>query len=420
MNDATRGCAVPGRAADLSPFANWPTDPLDRLGLSCARLGWLALGTMHAGIRALTGSDPETLSNWHDKAAWPTRPLRLGLHNPGPWADAVVRAPSAVQSEFFVVPQSTHPTQACRTHALDAILASPGEDSFDIFTNEDPAREAAWYDWTNERPLSYASVFPTRVDCGRITLPANEDGTPAASILRALLDSAAILSRHPARLGFRDRLNGRRPASARPTRTDRFAPFTPARDFLAPALLNLATHLESAPFSATPSTPLRAAAHACGAWLATGTDAVDDDRRRTLLEAAARITGEEPQTMLRLAAARFAVVDDSAGMEALLRAHHVLHAQGLPEFDQSAFLQSELEHGIHAPIALGRVASGIALVCASLPADKIPYFRDDVMDDARYSGWLVGRDQDRKFLLEVFDAIIRDRASVPQRTREAA
>jgi len=57
---------------------------------------------------------------------------------------------------------------------------------------------------------------------------------------------------------------------------------------------------------------------------------------------------------------------------------------------------------------------------ASLASDKIPYFRDDVMDDARYSGWLVGRDQDRKFLLEVFDAIIRDRANVPQRRREAA
>jgi len=124
--------------------------------------------------------------------------------------------------------------------------------------------------------------------------------------------------------------------------------------------------------------------------------------------------------MLRLAAARFAVCDDSAGMESLLRAQHVLHEQGLPEFDQSAFLQSELEHGVSAPIALGRVAAGIALVCASLGADKIPYFRDDVMDDARYSGWLVGRDQDRKFLLEVFDAIIRERASVPQRLRAAA
>lgn len=384
---------------------------------------------LHAGVQTLvdlgsnsgdSGATHRAMCEWHDRTNWPTKPLRLGLHNPASWADAIVRAQSSVEAEFFVVPASAHPTRACAEHSLDAIIAYQGEDSYDILTNEDPSREAAWYDWTIERPLSYASVFPTRVDCGRITLPANEDGPPAASILRSLLDTAATLSRHPARLGFRDRLNGRRPACARVNRTDRFGPFTPAREYIAPAMLSLATQLESAPFSATPSSALRAAAHACGAWLAMGADRLEDAARRTMLEGVARATGDEPQTMLRLAAARFAVVDDSAGLEALLRAQHVLHTQGLPEFDQSAFLQSELEHGVSAPIALGRVAAGIALVCASLTADKIPYFRDDVMDDARYSGWLVGRDQDRKFLLEVFDAIIRDRASVPQRTRMAA
>lgn len=429
MNDATQRREVPGRATDLPPFADWPSDPLDRLGLRCARAGWMYLYGLHTCVQTLvdlgSGSDSgdathSAMCEWHDRTSWPTRPLRLGLHNPSTWAHAIVLADSSVESEFFVVPASTHPTRACAAHNLDAIIAYQGEDSYDIMTNEDPSREAAWYDWTTERPLSYASVFPTRVDCGRITLPANEDGAPAASILRSLLDAAAILARHPARLGFRDRLHGRRPANARANRTDRFGPFAPSREHIAPAMLALASQLESSPFSATPSSALRAAAHACGAWLTMWTDRFEDEQRRNLMEGVARVTGDEPQTMLRLAAARFAVVDDSAGIEAMLRAQSVLHAQGLPEFDQSAFLQSELEHGVCAPIALGRVASGIALVCASLGNDKIPYFRDDVMDDARYSGWLVGRDQDRKFLLEVFDAIIRERASVPQRVRDAA
>lgn len=429
MNDAMRGCEVSGRTADRPPFADWPRDPLDRVGIACAKVGWWYLHGLHTCVQTLVdlGSEEEssrathdTMCGWHDRTNWPTRPLRLGLHNPSTWSEAIVRADSAMECEFFVVPEHVHPASACQRYNLDGLVAAQGEDSYEIFTNEDQSREAAWYDWTIERPLSYASVFPTRVDCGRITLPANEDGPPAALILRPLLDAAAILSRHPARLGFRDRLNGRRPAGARPTRTDRFGPYTPSREHIAPAMLALASCVESAPFSATPSSSLRAAAHACGAWLSMWSNRLQDDRRRNLLEGIARVTGDEPQTMLRLAAGRFAVVDDSAGMEALLRAQHVLHAQGLPEFDQSAFLQSELEHGICAPIALGRVASGIALVCASLAQDKIPYFRDDVMDDARYSGWLVGRDQDRKFLLEVFDAIIRDRASVPQRRREAA
>lgn len=429
MNDGTQRLDVSGRAAEVSPFANWPSDPVDRLGLRCAKAGWMYLYGLHTCVQTLvdlgSASDNghathDAMCEWHDRTNWPTRTLRIGLHNPSSWADAIVRAESCVESEFYVVPASTHPTRACAAHNLDAIITYQGEDSYDILANEHPSREAAWYDWTTERPLSYASVFPTRVDCGRITLPANEDGAPAASILRSLLDAAAMLARHPARLGFRDRLNGRRPAIVRANRSDRFRPFTPSREYIAPAMLALAAQLESAPFSATPTSALRAAAHACGAWLTSSTGPLQDDQRRNDLERVARVTGDEPQTMLRLAAARFAVVDDSAGMEAMLRAQHVLHAQGLPEFDQSAFLQSELEHGVCAPIALGRVASGIALVCASLSNDKIPYFRDDVMDDARYSGWLVGRDQDRKFLLEVFDAIIRDRASVPQRVRQAA
>jgi hypothetical protein len=60
----------------------------------------------------------------------------------------------------------------------------------------------------------------------------------------------------------------------------------------------------------------------------------------------------------------------------------------------------------------------VALVCATTPASHVPYIRADFMDDARYSAWLVGRDQDRAALMQVFKHL--ELASVVSLKRAAA
>ena len=72
-------------------------------------------------------------------------------------------------------------------------------------------------------------------------------------------------------------------------------------------------------------------------------------------------------------------------------------------------LSCELEHGPYSPMTLGRVAAGICLLCASSPTERLAYLRDDLLEDMRYSGWLVGRDTERAVLIDVFRAIERAR-----------
>ena len=68
---------------------------------------------------------------------------------------------------------------------------------------------------------------------------------------------------------------------------------------------------------------------------------------------------------------------------------------------------AEVECGLPGPLTLGRVAACVCLVCATSPAERVPFIRADFMDDARYSAWLVGRDQDRAVLYEVFRVMER-------------
>ena len=69
-------------------------------------------------------------------------------------------------------------------------------------------------------------------------------------------------------------------------------------------------------------------------------------------------------------------------------------------------------------MTLGRVAAGVCLVCATSAPERLPFIRTDFMDDVRYSAWLVGRDQDRAALYDVFRVV--ERALAEPRARQAA
>ena len=73
--------------------------------------------------------------------------------------------------------------------------------------------------------------------------------------------------------------------------------------------------------------------------------------------------------------------------------------------DTTLFIQSELDHGNGNGLAAGRIAAGVCLAAAGMTRDELLYFRDDLMEDLRYSAAFVGRDQDRRILAEAWDSL---------------
>jgi hypothetical protein len=146
-----------------------------------------------------------------------------------------------------------------------------------------------------------------------------------------------------------------------------------------------------------------AAGRIVGSWAATADDRLEDDRRRRFAEAAARHAPGEAESWFRLAAVRFATLDDIGGFEALTRARDLMHATDSPSFnaDQQIFVVAELSADDGQCTTLGRVAAGIGLLLSTLAHDKLRFVADDLRDELRFSGLLVGRDQDHRLLLEV-------------------
>jgi len=276
-------------------------------------------------------------------------------------------------------------------------------------THERVGRDAAWYDWGTRCPLSYASVFPGRLDPFLVTF-GPVDAADADS-LSEVASAACVLARHPHRLSAVDRARGRRPIDLPVGSTlsdDRSHPVLAAMDSMIESVSNW-------PVGRPATGVMRVAGRVTSAWLAGAACSLEVEERLPSLEAAARLLPDEPEALLRLAAVRIAAGKDVLGLEALVEADRLLHESGeVAQVDPFAFLQAELDAGGSNPLTLGRVAAGICMVCARTPADRLPYLRDDIMDDMRYAEWLVGSDPDRLLLYRVFDEIAANR-----REREA-
>jgi hypothetical protein len=348
------------------------------------------------------------LCRWVDARRREPRPVRIGVSLPAHLVEALEPGRSAHGAEWVRLPAGRPAVDAAET-GLDAIVSLDGSGRVAICTPESPQREAAWFDWGLPRPLAYASVFPTRLDVARVTFDAPDWRDPRQlDVLRALAETAGALARTSARLSLRDRVRGRRPLD----------PPQPALGRLAPpdaALLRLCRSarlvLEA---GAHPSPMLVAAARAGGAWLATAPGRVGPRERRELAEILARACPAEPEAHLRLAAVRFADGDDASSHEALEAAQRLMSRCPMhPLGDHVAFLQAEIELGEASPLTLGRVAAGVCLVCAATPPDALAYVRDDILDDLRYTGWLVGRDHDRAAVIDVFRVVERFRRELP-------
>lgn len=287
---------------------------------------------------------------------------------------------------------------ACAKHRLDAFIRRRADGELVIATHEAHGREAAWTDWAQRLPLSYAGVFPARVDPARVTLGniATIDENNARLIAR-LAEAAAVLARTSGRLGVRDRLVGREPLGA--------GMLTPGCVestilALAHALRRVGDELGAETLAENPIA--KAAARVCSAWLTTWDGGVFLEERRCLVDAAARIIHDEPEAPLRQAASRFASYDDDAALLALERGHNILRELGeTPITDPLAFVMAEIETGGGAEMVLGRVIAGVGLVFATAPSTSLEYLREDLIDDLSHCGTLLDREQDALLLRRV-------------------
>lgn len=344
-----------------------------------------------------------------DRREWPTRPLRIGVCEPT-LLQNLERTTGQCVVEWVAVPTHLTPHEASRRYTLDAHLRMDARGGLLLTIPESRQRQAAWHDWSMQRPVTFANLFPGRVDCSELTLSSDVARPGATWFLRCLIEAAAGLSRHPSRLSTQDRLNGRTPRIDTLKAVDLPPTGDHTRDAQRLMIRGLWESLREAS-----ELPCR---HACvpAARLVTAFVAgVDDDlpesNRSEMAETSAALSPQEPEVMLRLAATRFANYADSLAIDALLTADRLLRGNEMNAgSSQLPFLQAELEAGRGTPLSLGRVAAGVAMICASLDTSKLAYFRDDVLDDARYSDWLIPKDQDRRVLVEVFRAIMAERA----------
>ena len=336
------------------------------------------------------------LAAWLESAGWPERPLRIGVDLPLDVKLALTSRPGLDHVTWVSVAAGTHDQADCAHHDLDALVRQPPTGHARVTARIDHDREAAWYDWTTPRPITYAAVFPGRVDPERVTLADLDWRDPDHADLAArIAEAVALHARHPARVGLAGRLRGRRlgcPASVR----------------LSAAMASLG----GTPAGEEPTPTHRGVARAVGAFFAGDFALAEIDTRSALVNAAASTLPDEPEAVLRQAAVRFGALEDDEAIDLILHADTMLRDnRDAGVVDHLPFLQSEVEHGLPGPLTLGRVAAGICLVCATTPAERLDLLRDDLLDDLRYSGWLVGRDNDRAVLIEVFRRLVKARST---------
>lgn len=333
-----------------------------------------------------------------DRAGLAGGPIRVGVGLPAEDRAALTRAPGDRAITWVQVSRAGDDQADCRDLGLDAVVRRGEFGPMRVTGAVSADRDAAWYDWSRPRPLSYSGVFPGRVDPEMVTLVGGEHLEAGdAPALRRLVESVAELSRATPRITLGDRLLGRGPGpeSGRPSASDA-------------ALLALGERIERN--DGSPESITRPIARAVGAWLASTPTPIDLPTRRRGVEAAGELLGDEPEALLRLAAVRVATGDDAGAFDAIVRADRVIRAtHPAPISDHFSFLEAELRLPEPDALQLGRVAAGIALVCAGAPSDHLAPLSEDIAEDLGFTEWLVGRDQDRALLLEVFRVIERGR-----------
>ncbi len=330
-------------------------------------------------------------------------PLTIALQAKGPLTQAIRDHDSVVPLKWIAISPDDSGCAAESSRHDVTFIPDPAQGGRAI-TAETPDHSATWFDWSRPRPLAYPSVFPHQIDPACISFASLPDSDQHDPLIGALLVAAAVQSRSPMRLTLADRIRGRLPLDGhdQPGLIDPGA-YT-ARSMTRIADLLIARNPD-------PLEPAqRIAASALSAFLVTPAARLSIGARRAIMERVCPYIADRPEAWLRLAALRFADMDDQAALEALHHADPLVraHAEELV-LDQIPFVQSELDHGSYDPLALGRVAAGLCLIAAQHEYSRLTFLKDDLVEDLSFVGWLVGRDPDTALLHRVLDELLRVR-----------
>jgi len=388
---AQHGAGGPNAPAIHVPMARRVLASLAEAGVGLA--GWALEGSPSwlAGLRDRPGVSGAAFA----------RPLRVGTVLEPRDAHALRAAEGVLPVEWARLDR--HPGErdaVWRRLALDAVVeAGPGGHGLRVRTPEDEVRAAGWYDWAEPLPLSYASLFPQRVDCGRLTIEAfNWDDSNAIALLRVLAETAGLLGRYPTRVGVGDRLRGREAVA--------LLPGTPlvADAALDACVRGLVACLER---RSPPPGPIdHAAERVLATVLAWPTCPMEHGERARSVRAMFRLGVGEGETALRAGAAAFAAGNLVLGYGMLLEGYERLAVvRPEPLVDPMDFLLSDVAFNTGGPETTGRLAAGIAYTASLAGPGRAAYVLDDVRDEVMAAPWLEVRPDDRELILGVIDTL---------------
>lgn len=390
------------RAINL-PGKAWPQSPVARAmlqGIGAAMYGaskgaeFLRDVASEVGVsNTMRTGGAQALSN-SLASIWPVKSLQIGVIDAGDWAASLVASQGVMDTQWL---ETTSEALAASNHTstLDAMLRMTDR-SIELTTMLHASHEAGITDWVNlpaqTSGAGFAQLFPLRQDCLRLSL----DRTIAAEDFRCarlLIEAATLLARHPARTALGDRLAGR---------AANWSDNNAGQASLNAICTALQSELETTSDLSPLSTTRSIAAHMLSQWAATS-PTMTQAQRLEVAELCAKLLPSDAFATLRLAAVRFAQLDDAGGIDALADASHALkHANARPLTDQTPFLLAELESGFAHPLSLGRIAAGITLAASTLSAADLKVYRDELRDELKYSRVLIERDQDRFLIDQVF------------------
>lgn len=393
---------APAARLNFSPLTQRRLAPLFRLGVAArAVITDLAVAACKFEPRS-TADLAQAVASALDRRPELAAPLRIGIAAPADMARSITNHEAAVPVCWRALDEHQGPPASASR--LDLVFRHDGMRGGVASIPERDQQPATWFDWSTPRPLSFASVFPHHVDPAQLTIALLPGADAHDPLVTSMLVAAAAQARFPARLTLTDRFFGRLPLDGEedPSHIDPGA-------FRVRAMRRLAQTLSARdPHDA--SVLERTAASVVSAWLVTPGARVPMAERRSLLEAVAPFLRNRPETWLRLAAVRFANYDDDAAIDALLNADPLVRSStDQIVVDQAGFVQSEIALGGGGPLTLGRIAAGICLLAAQHAYESLDFLRDDLLEDLRYSGWLVGRDQDSVVLHRVIRELTRIR-----------
>ncbi|MCC6285128.1 MAG: hypothetical protein IT439_07480 [Phycisphaerales bacterium] len=291
--------------------------------------------------------------------------------------------PFARLATWVRVESGSDPQATLRAHDLDALLTKHGQ-GFELVSASETGD-----DWTRPTSHTYAGVFPATIEPGTMRFgPGALNETGSAELLTALAESVATFA------FARCTSAGAPGARAGLAHAQAEESMVRLRDLV----IRAALCRETGPVA-------RAAASGVSAWLAVWNGDCDPASRLDAFEACVVSSGRETGVLFRAAAGRFAAGRESDAFVMAREAASPVRPAG-DALNQLPFVQSEVELGAPGDVMLlGRVASGLHLCAALLDAPARAHLQDDVLDDMRYSPWLVGRDDARLLLMRVLRSV---------------